>query len=72
MTSCTTLPAQPGDEVGKDTTHVTEQPDTDTVQTDPTDTDGSQPVDSDQPTDTDSTEEQTTFGPLHFPETEDQ
>ena len=72
LAACTRIPSLPGDEAGKDTTHVTEQPDTDPVQTDPSGTDGSQPADSDQPTDTESTEEQTTFGPLHFPETEEQ
>ena len=77
LAACTRIPSLPGDETGKDTTHVTEQPDTDPVQTDPVQTDpsgtdGSQPADSDQPTDTESTEEQTTFGPLHFPETEEQ
>ena len=77
LAACTRIPSLPGDETGKDTMHVTEQPDTDPVQTDPVQTDpsgtdGSQPADSDQPTDTESTEEQTTFGPLHFPETEEQ
>lgn len=72
LAACTRIPSLPGDEAGKDTTHVTEQPDTDPVQTDPSGTGGSQPADSDQPTDTESTEEQTTFGPLHFPETEEQ